>query len=95
MPRQDDAPSRHIPVTIASHQGPQPTRQMIFRRFPFAYTPSYPDREQGGPAPVYPAQTLEQMQRRLAALADLAVRDEIEREHSNGNEGQAPLSDAA
>ena len=68
---------------------------MIFRRFPFAYTPSYPDREEAGAAPVYPAQTLEQMQRRLAALADIAVRDEIEHEHSNSNKAQGRMSDAA
>ena len=67
----------------------------MFRWFPFVYTPAYPNRGEGEPTPIYSAQALEQMQRRLAAVADIAVQQEIEREHSNGNEAQAPLSDAA
>jgi len=35
------------------------------------------------------------MQRRLAAVADIAVQQEIESEYSNSNEAQAPMRDAA
>ena len=69
--------------------------QTVFGWFPFAYTPAYPDRGGDEPAPIYSAQALEQMQRRLAAVADIAVQQEIERDYSNSNETQAPMRDAA
>jgi len=45
--------------------------------------------------PYYRADLLAEMQNTLAELADIAVQQEIEREQSNGNEGQAPLSNPA
>jgi len=66
----------------------------MFRWLPFAYRPLDPDRGEGEPAPIYSAHGLEQMQRWLAAVADIAVQQEIEREHSNGNE-EGRINDAA
>jgi hypothetical protein len=66
----------------------------MLRFIPHAPLPSYPDRGHDDPAPVYSARLVAEMQSTLAAMADIAVQQEIERQHSNGDEAP-PLSDAA
>jgi len=68
---------------------------MLFSLIPNAPLPSYPDHGHEDPAPVYSARRVAEMQNTLAALADIAVQQELEREHSNGNEAQGRINDAA
>jgi hypothetical protein len=53
---------------------------MLFSFIPSARMSSYPDRGDDVPAPVYSARLVAEMQSTLAELADLAVRQEMERE---------------
>jgi hypothetical protein len=68
----------------------------MFNLMLFSYAPpSYAVRRKDEPAPMYPAHLLGEIQHTLAKLADIAVQREIEREHSNRNDTQLPMSDAA
>jgi hypothetical protein len=53
---------------------------MLFAFAPYAYTPSYPSDGSGSSAPLYPVYHLTEMQRTLAALADVAVQREMDRD---------------
>ena len=68
---------------------------MLFSFVPYAPLPSYPDRGNDGPAPVYSAHREIEMRDALAQLADLAVQREIERERSSQSEMHPPMSEAA
>ncbi len=63
---------------------------MLFSFVPHAPLPSYPDREHGDVAPVYSIRREAELRNALAALADLAVQREIERERSGQSGTQQP-----
>jgi hypothetical protein len=68
---------------------------MLFSFIPPQPLPSYPNRDDDVPAPVYSARVVAEMQSTLAELADFAVRQEMEREPSDQSDTQLPRSDAA
>ena len=68
----------------------------MFSFMAFAYSrSSLPDRANDEPKPMYSPSFVPEMQDKLAQLADRAVQEELEREHSNRNDTQLPTSDAA
>jgi len=69
---------------------------MMFSFMAFAYSRSpLPDQANDELKPMYFLSFVSEMQDKLAQVADLAVREEIEREHSNRNQTQQPKRDAA
>jgi hypothetical protein len=68
----------------------------MFSFMAFAYSrSSLPDRANDEPRPMYSHSLVSEMQDKLAQLADRAVQEELEREHSNRNQTERPKRDVA
>jgi len=68
----------------------------MFSFMVFAYCrSSFPDRANDEPKSMYSPSFVPEMQDKLAQLADLAVQEQIEGDHSNRIDTQLPTSDAA